>query len=286
MGGLAFGLHIALVISFVSLFAWGCDGGATGSSSGARRPPITRPSAYHVVDVVNGGTLSGTVLWVGPRPEVVHVTVEHGQSACGDSRELQALSVSQRGGVRDTVVYLDGVTEGRALPSGPFEVAFEGCELVPHVLAVPAGATLTFVNREEHEVVHNLRATLLGDVWADVGLPTPGSTGTAMVPGAGASTLVDDAAHPWIHGSVHSFAHPYFAVTDAEGRFRIAGVPPGQYTVRAWHEGVRVVPGVTVSGRPQLSQPLVLSRPVVAIAGSETTVDFQLDLAAVEAAGN
>jgi hypothetical protein len=127
---------------------------------------------------------------------------------------------------------------------------------------------------------------MAGAVWADLGLPRRGSSASATVPSAGVSTVVDDAGHPWVLGYVHSFAHPYFAVTDAEGRFRIAGVPPGQYTIRTWHEGVRAVPGETVSGRPRMSQPLVLSRPVVATAGSETVIDFQLDLAAVDAAGN
>ncbi len=285
MGGLAFGLHIALVISFVSLFAWGCEGGATRSSSGARRPPVGRSTSYHVVDVVNGGTLTGTVLWTGALPEVVSVTVEHDQEACGPSRPTRALAVSPRGGVRDAVVFLADVAEGRALPTGPVEVAFEGCELVPHVLAVPVGATLNVVDRED--VLHNLRATTAtGEIWADLGLPTRGATASATVPSAGTSTLVDDAGHPWIHGHVHAFAHPYHAVTDAEGRFRITGVPPGQYTVRMWHDGVRHVAGDLVSGRPRMSAPLVLSRPVVATAGSETTVDFQLDLAAVDAAGN
>jgi hypothetical protein len=288
MGGLSFGLHIALVISFVSLFAWGCDRGATGSSSGVRRPPMGRPTGYHVVDVVNGGTLTGTVLWTGPLPEVVRVTVEQDRDACGSTREMSALSVSPRGGVRDTVVYLDSVAEGRALPTGPFEIAFRGCELVPHVSAVPMGASLTFANREAGGVLHNLHATLVdGSVWADLGLPESGATATATVPGLGVSTLVDDAAHPWIRGFVHSFDHPYFAVTNADGQFRITGVPPGQYTIRTWHEGVRAARGEgTVSGRPRMSQPLVLSRPVVAISGSETTVDFELDLVAVDAAGD
>ncbi len=285
MGGLSFGLHIALVISFVSLFAWGCDGGAIGSSSGARRPPTTRPMGYHVVDVVNGGALSGTVLWSGPLPELVRVTVEQHADPCGATRELRALSVSPRRGVSGTVVYLDGITEGRALPTGPFDVSLEGCEIVPRVLAVPGGSSLRFVNRDGF--LHNVHATAVGgSVWADVGLPSEGSSETATVPASGISTLVDDAGHPWMGGFVHAFAHPYFAVTDVEGRFRIAGVPPGQYTVRTWHEGVRAVPGRVVAGRPQLSQPLILSRPVVIAAGTETTVDFQIDLRTVDAAGN
>jgi hypothetical protein len=170
MGGLSFGLHIALVISFVSLFAWGCEGETSLSSSGARRPPMGRPSGYHVIDVVNGGTLTGVVLWSGPLPGAVEVAVAQDEEVCGATRQIPALAVSARGGVRDTVVYLENVAEGRALPAGPFEVAFEGCELVPRVLALPVGATLTFSHREDERgaaMIHNVHATLPGGaVWA------------------------------------------------------------------------------------------------------------------------
>lgn len=284
MGGLSFGLNIAALLSIVAVVAWGCGGGDDGAR-GTRRPTSVGEAAYHVIDVVNGGTLAGSVLWVGPQPELPTVRVEHHVAECGAERTLEALSVGPRGGVGATVVYLDAVTEGHALPEGPFDVAFRGCALAPRVLAVPAGASIRFHNDED--VLHNLHASRGGAApWADLGLPARGTEATVSAPAAGVSTLLDDAGHPWISGFVHSFDHPYYAVTDADGRFRIPAIPPGQYTVRAWHEGVRVVPGEVRSGRPRLSAPLVLARPVVVTAGVETTVDFQLDLAAVEAAGD
>jgi hypothetical protein len=42
--------------------------------------------------------------------------------------------------------------------------------------------------------------------------------------------------HPWMTAWVGVVEHPFFAVTDAEGRFEIAGVPAGSYTISAWHE--------------------------------------------------
>lgn len=239
--------------------------------------------AYHVVDVVDGGSISGRVLWTGPRPEPVRIARGRRTDECGTERELPLLGVGPEGGVESTLVYVEGVSAGRELPQGPFEMTFAGCELTPTLLAVPAGAEVRF--RNDEPLLHNVRAVLGGEAWADLGLPRQGATGASRVPSAGLSSVVDDAAHPWIRASIHSFAHPYFAVTDETGRVQIQGVPPGRYTIRAWHDGVTVVPGELRSGRPRVSAALVLSRPVTVMPRTEVWEDFELDLAVAAAAG-
>ncbi|HXY02525.1 MAG TPA: carboxypeptidase regulatory-like domain-containing protein, partial [Terriglobales bacterium] len=42
--------------------------------------------------------------------------------------------------------------------------------------------------------------------------------------------------HPWMHGYIAVFKHPFFAVTDKDGRFQIKNLPPGNYTIKAWQE--------------------------------------------------
>lgn len=280
----SYGLHIAVVIGCLSLFAWGCDGGEPDHASGTRRTPLALPSGYRVVSVVNGGTLSGTVMWIGPRPEVVTLPVEHHADVCGATQDVHALTIGARGGVADTVVYLHGITEGRALDEGPFELAFRACGLTPRVMAMPLNRTLSVVDDED--LMHNLHGTWSGGGgWLDVGLASRGAHGSAVASQLGVATLADDAGHPWIGGFVHVFDHPYYRVTTEDGRFRIVGIPPGQYTARAWHEGVRRAGG-TSTDRPRMSAPLVLARPIVVTSGTDTAVDFSLDLAAVDAAGD
>ncbi len=42
--------------------------------------------------------------------------------------------------------------------------------------------------------------------------------------------------HPWMKAYVFVMEHPYFAVTDKKGQFKIDGLPAGEYTLAAWHE--------------------------------------------------
>jgi hypothetical protein len=42
--------------------------------------------------------------------------------------------------------------------------------------------------------------------------------------------------HPWMHSYIAVFKHPFFAVTGKDGSFEIANLPPGNYTITAWHE--------------------------------------------------
>ena len=42
--------------------------------------------------------------------------------------------------------------------------------------------------------------------------------------------------HPWMRAIVFVFDHPYFAVTPKTGSFELKNLPPGTYTIEAWHE--------------------------------------------------
>jgi hypothetical protein len=44
--------------------------------------------------------------------------------------------------------------------------------------------------------------------------------------------------HPWTHGYIAVFDHPYFAVTDDDGSFKMDSLPPGTYKMMVWHEGM------------------------------------------------
>ena len=239
--------------------------------------------AYEVYELNDGGSISGTVRWTGPRPEVEqHPDREHGD-VCGATQPSAALVVSGRDGVANAVVALVDVRRGRALtpPEEPPRLAQEGCRFVPHVLALVAGWPLDLVNRDP--LMHNVRGRVGGRTVFDVGLPTEGATAREVLSEPGVVSLGCDVGHTWQRAWLHVYEHPYFATTDEHGGYRLNGVPPGRYTIRVWHEGWRIVG--SESGRPVYSSAVILTRSVSVSPRQETRVDFELSQQAAEIAG-
>lgn len=295
VGPLLHALSIALQLALLlcAVLAVGCSSSDThGERPRARsdgpRAPSPLPS-YEPIAVVNGGTITGMVTWAGALPELTETPVTTHREVCGATQRSPALSIGRRGGVARTVVWIEGIRQGRAaiVPEAPVGIELRGCAFEPHVVAVPVGTRLAFRNADG--ILHNVHASFWQGLrreesWFSEGLPQEGATHDVEITRPGIVRVVDDAGHPWMFGWIHAFEHPYYAVSDENGRFQIMSIPPGHYTLRAWHEGVHVT-GETEAGRPAYSSPIILTRPVTVSTGHDTTVDFTISAEAAEAAG-
>ncbi len=142
--------------------------------------------------------------------------------------------------LRDAVVWLEarGAAPGRRGAAGD-TIVMRGREFVPHVVAVPVGGTVAFPNDDpfSHNVFSNAEPGPF-----DLGLYRRGATHAATFPNAGVYPIYCN-----IHSKMVSFVvavpTPWVAHADAAGRFALTDVPPGTYTLRAWHE--RAPGGVT-----------------------------------------
>lgn len=261
----------------LALAATGCDDPRSTTTTSERPTPST--GDYEVVEVSGGGSLSGRVVWVGPLPDPVTARGSMDPELCGAESTLPLLRIGARGGVADTVIVIDGIRSGRAVETSDSTLLrATGCAFSPHVLAVGRGRRLRIENGDP--VVHDARASDgRGSLRFDIGLPTLGASSEVALGDPAILRVVDDAGHPGMLAWVHVVEHPYFAVSDDDGRFRIEGVPPGTYTVRVWHEGVRANESGVVSA------PMLLSRTVTILGGHDSSLDFQLDVSVAEAAG-
>ena len=217
------------VLAFV--FASACGGG--GPESSAPPAPTVSP-----VNAETAGNIAGRITFEGtpPRPAVVRMEADENCVKAGVTSTDQSLVVGDGGAIQNVFVYVkDGLGTLRfPIPSMPVVLDQQGCQYVPHVLGIQVGQNLEILNSDP--TLHNVHALPKANQEFNMGQPLPGikftrqfSTREVMVP-------FKCDVHPWMNAWVGVLDHPYFAVTGADGSFSLKGLPPGTYTIEAWHE--------------------------------------------------
>ncbi|HXG24233.1 MAG TPA: carboxypeptidase regulatory-like domain-containing protein [Chthonomonadales bacterium] len=162
--------------------------------------------------------------------------------------------LANRGAARQAVVYLEG--SKKSMPMTKVLIDQRDKVFIPHVSVVTVGTTVEFPNNDT--VFHNVFAYFQAKKF-DLGMYPRGASKRVTFDKPGLVALLCN-VHSEMSAYIMVVDTPYFAVTDAQGNFRIRDVPPGTYTLRAWHEsGAELKQTVTIKAD---SAPLnlVLSR--------------------------
>jgi plastocyanin len=134
------------------------------------------------------------------------------------------------------VVWLEplGRTPAAAVPdSHPPAVMVQKMKaFTPHVLAIPAGASVEFPNYDP--IFHNAFSSYSGQVF-DVGLYPPGRSRTVTFKREGVVRVFCN-IHSTMSAVIVVLKTPYYAVSDMSGHFSIKNVPPGEYQLHVYHE--------------------------------------------------
>ncbi|MBI4583970.1 MAG: hypothetical protein HY717_08100 [Planctomycetes bacterium] len=231
-------LSVAIVLSFFC----GCD--TSGSGPTPTPAPESKPAvpeapvstaAPAAAAVAVAGSISGTALFAGADiPKMEEIAVKTDVQHCGHKVFAQNRMVNPANrGLKNVVVTVAGVQGGKKAAPATLTVANKNCSFDPHVAAAVAGSKLSITN--EDPINHTTHPYLGNQTFFNVPI-LPGQPPIVRdLRRPGLLKLRCD-IHDWMLGWVVVHDNPHFAVTDADGKFAITDLPPGTYTVTAWHE--------------------------------------------------
>ncbi len=181
-----------------------------------------------VVGPALAGTVDGRIHVPDPAPPVPNADL-YGKYGQHNHHAANAAEPASAG-----VVVLTAETPLPYREMEPPVINQVGLVFEPSVVALQAGNSAEFLNSDP--VFHNV-FSLSPNKRFDLGRYSRGSSKRVTFEKPGIVRFFCD-IHPEMAGVIVITDSPYYAVTDADGRYHIEDVPPGVYTVQVWTEGM------------------------------------------------
>lgn len=248
-------------------------------------------AAYEETTVNDGGTINGTVSLVGgkPTPKGFNLITFPDPVYCGRIstgtgwRLLEEFNVSANGGLKDVVVWLADVPKGKPFSFKVPRVEARDCRFLPFVTTVRDKDDVVVVNMDP--VMHDIQAYETSHLGPRVLFNTPLPMNPHHARNVDAHThehlpgepmtekisltkgrrifVMQCGFHAYMVSWGMAVDNPYYAVTDSEGRFTIADVPPGDYVLMAWHPetGPTIERKITVPSNGTVNESLSFKAP-------------------------
>ena len=207
------------------------------------QPARAEDGAIEEAAIEDSAIVAGVVRFDGPRPErkqIAMVEKRGKKSECNKSHPTGLLSenalVSEKGELANVFVYIKKGLEKKKypVPEKPVVLNQENCMFRPRILGVLVGQKLHIKNGDA--VTHNVRSFARRNRPFNIGQYPASKTREKTFSRPESAVMIKCDIHDWMTGYVFALEHPYFAVTLKNGRFKIKGLPAGDYTLAAWHE--------------------------------------------------
>lgn len=243
-------MHSALlrlfVVLLIGVFLSACGGGSSDAPTtppqGAKTPPPKAPPPPPTQETSppattqQAGSLILQVVLEGDAPAREALEVNKDAAVCGKTQKLsETLIVGPNKGIQNAVVYLTGVPEAQPLPVPEQHPVIDqtDCRYEPHVILVPAGAAVDIKNSDG--ILHNIHTYSEKNPAFNMAQPKFQKVIEKTFEQPEIIRVSCD-VHAWMSAWIVVQEHAYYAITDATGTGRLANVPPGQYTLKVWHE--------------------------------------------------
>jgi plastocyanin len=214
-----------------------CGGGSSTSSEPSA--PAGAPAGQKV-DAATAGDIQGMVTLDGMAPKNEPIKMNADPVCVRENKTPQfqeTYTVGSDGkSLANVFVYVkDGL--GNYVYDAPTESAKidqKECRYHPHVFGMRVGQTLEIINSDP--TLHNIHALPKGNQEFNTGQPIQGMKTTHLFTAKEVMVPFKCDVHGWMNAYVGVLDHPYFATTGMDGKFELKGLPPGTYTIEAWHE--------------------------------------------------
>jgi plastocyanin len=231
-----------------------CGGQKSGSADAAQTGDAA--NAANAANATTTGpmgdaSVTGTVHFTGTPPAnpPIDMTEEPDCKAKYAGQPVDSQYVVSDGGLGNVFVYVkSGLPEGAkyAAPAKPAVIDQNGCEYHPRVFGVQVGQKLEVRNSDP--VLHNIKAVPSKNRGFNISQPSAGMTTTRTFSTPEVMVPLECNVHGWMSAHVGVLPHPFYATSARDGKFTIKGLPPGTYTIEAWHEKLGTQTGTVTVG--------------------------------------
>lgn len=210
-----------------------------GSPTSPSRSDSTRsaspspPAAAPAKSATAASTIEGEVEFTGPVPALGKLHRE-ADPYCAKTQIVDPTVLVKEGKLANVWVHVTKGAPDAPAPGQPVEMDQRDCMYVPRVAAAVVGQKISAHNGDP--ILHNVHAYLGASTVFNRGMPNQTAAPSEYVPNQEGVMKWKCDVHPWMRGYIGISRNPLQSVTGATGAFRIGDVPPGRYTIEAWHE--------------------------------------------------
>lgn len=227
--------NLLMILAALAVSMWALDN-RTVPGAGVPAAPSSPGAA---ADTSAPAEVTGVVRFDGPPPAVKPISMARDPECMKmhpGAASTEEVIAGSDGTLGNVIVFISEGLGNRTFepPSDPVVIEQKGCTYRPHVLAMQANQKLQVVNSDPTS--HNIHPLPVNNREWNKSQP-PGQPPLEATFAREEITIpVKCNEHPWMRCYIAVFKHPFFMVTEKGGRFELKNLPPGEYTISAWHE--------------------------------------------------